>query len=615
MSERDVNLKALFLGPKSENKDVYTKHLNRLFEDHSEWRKNYHPEDQPIIKRDDFKAEDFAMTSEKVEDVLTQLSIKLRSKSLPWHSPRFLGHMNSETLMPAILGYFAAMLYNGNNVAYESSPGTSEMEEEVGADFAQLMGYKNGWGHICADGSIANLEAIWYARNIKSLPLAMQEVAPELVEGKTEWELLNMSTEEILDLADKAKDFDLIKEKSARGCGQKIAKLGKWFVPRTKHYSWLKAADIIGLGTENVEEVDVNELFRMDVELLEAKIRANAEQEIPTLGVVGVVGSTEEGAVDDIHKIIALRDKLAKEGIYFYVHIDAAYGGYARSIFLDENYDFIPQDQLHAKYMEHGVFLNEETQWPSDDTYQAFKAISEAETVTIDPHKMGYIPYSAGGIVIKDTRMREVISYFATYVFEKGMDIPALLGAFMLEGSKAGATAASVWTAHRTVPLNITGYGKLIGAGIEGAWNLHKHFENKEFMVNGKKVILHTLVQPDFNMLDFSFNEEGNTDLKVMNKLNHDFYEEASYVNGGLYDNDFITSHTDFAVPEYGNSPFSYVERLGFSRAEWDKEQKVTVLRACVLSPFINDLATFDEYMEKVDAAIQRKLERIYNRK
>ena len=615
MSERDVNLKALFLGPKSENKDVYTKHLNRLFEDHSEWRKNYHPEDQPIIKRDDFKAEDFAMTSEKVEDVLTQLSIKLRSKSLPWHSPRFLGHMNSETLMPAILGYFAAMLYNGNNVAYESSPGTSEMEEEVGADFAQLMGYKNGWGHICADGSIANLEAIWYARNIKSLPLAMQEVAPELVEGKTEWELLNMSTEEILDLADKAKDFDLIKEKSARGCGQKIAKLGEWFVPRTKHYSWLKAADIIGLGTENVEEVDVNELFRMDVELLEAKIRANAEQGIPTLGVVGVVGSTEEGAVDDIHKIIALRDKLAKEGIYFYVHIDAAYGGYARSIFLDENYDFIPQDKLHAKYMEHGVFLNEETQWPSDDTYQAFKAISEAETVTIDPHKMGYIPYSAGGIVIKDTRMREVISYFATYVFEKGMDIPALLGAFMLEGSKAGATAASVWTAHRTVPLNITGYGKLIGAGIEGAWNLHKHFENKEFMVNGKKVILHTLVQPDFNMLDFSFNEEGNTDLKVMNKLNHDFYEEASYVNGGLYDNDFITSHTDFAVPEYGNSPFSYVERLGFSRAEWDKEQKVTVLRACVLSPFINDLATFDEYMEKVDAAIQRKLERIYNRK
>ena len=81
----------------------------------------------------------------------------------------------------------------------------------------------------------------------------------------------------------------------------------------------------------------------MNTEVLEKRIRELAAQGIPTLGVVGVVGSTEEGAVDDIHKIIAVRDKLAKEGINFYVHVDAAYGGYARSIFLDENYDFIPK--------------------------------------------------------------------------------------------------------------------------------------------------------------------------------------------------------------------------------------------------------------------------------
>ena len=49
---------------------------------------------------------------------------------------------------------------------------------------------------------------------------------------------------------------------------------------------------------------------------------------------------------------------------------------------------------------------------------------------------MGYIPYSAGGIVIQDIRMRDVISYFATYVFEKGADIPALLGAYILKVQK-----------------------------------------------------------------------------------------------------------------------------------------------------------------------------------
>ena len=54
---------------------------------------------------------------------------------------RYWGHMNSETLMPSLLAYNFAMLWNGNNVAYESSR-TSQMEEEVGHEFAHLMSYK-----------------------------------------------------------------------------------------------------------------------------------------------------------------------------------------------------------------------------------------------------------------------------------------------------------------------------------------------------------------------------------------------------------------------------------------------------------------------------------------
>lgn len=612
MNKKDVDLKALFLGPKSENKDMFETNLKMLFEDHSEWRKNYHPEDDKIITLADTHKESFTQTSDKVEETLNELSRKLRSKSLPWHSPRFLGHMNSETLMPAILGYFAAMLYNGNNVAYESSPGTSEMEEEVGLEFARLMGFKKGWGHICSDGSIANLEALWYARNIKSLALAINEVCPELVKGKSEFELLNLSTEEILDLVDKVPEkLDELKNKSARS-GKNLNKLGKWLVPQTKHYSWLKAADIIGLGLDNIEAIKVTDKYRMDTVALEEKIRDLHAKGIPTLGVVAVVGSTEEGAVDDVHKVIEVRNKLAKEGINFYVHIDAAYGGYARAIFLDENYNFIPRKDLKKAFLDNGVFLSEKTDWPSQDVYEAFAAISEADSVTIDPHKMGYIPYAAGGIAIKDKRMRDSISYFATYVFEKGQNIPALLGAFMLEGSKAGATAASVWTAHKVLPLNITGYGRLIGASVEGAYNLYKHIDGKKFVVGGKTLIIHPLVRPDFNMVDFVFNEEGNNTLGKMNKLNHDFYDEASYVNGGLYNNDFITSHTDFAVPDYGHSPLNFVKSCGMSEAEWKKEEKVTILRACVLSPFINEENTFEYYMEKIDIAIERKLKNIY---
>ncbi|BFH64962.1 tyrosine decarboxylase [Paenibacillus azoreducens] len=613
----DINLKALFLGSKGENVDLFKEVLLKVVDEHVGWRQNYQPQDLPVITPFDKSSKSFQDTADHVRSVFNVLSSKLRSESLPWHSAgRFWGHMNSETLMPAIIAYTAAMLWNGNNVAYESSPGTSQMEEEVGHEIAKLMSYKAGesWGHICADGSIANLEGLWYARNIKSLPLAIKEVAPEYVEGKSEWELLNMSTEEIMELTEKLADrMDEIKDKSARS-GQNLQKLGKWLIPQTKHYSWLKAGDIIGIGLDQVEAIDVDSEYRMDINKLEKRIRELAEQKIPVLGVVGVVGSTEEGQIDHIDKIIELREKLAKEGIYYYVHIDAAYGGYARAIFLDENDEFIEYNKIDEVYKKYNIFtdMKLKDEWLTEDIYNAFKAISKAESVTIDPHKMGYIPYSAGAIAIRDIRMRESISYFATYVFEKGADIPALLGAYILEGSKAGATAAAVWTAHKVLPLNVTGFGKLMGASIEGAYRFYNFLKNKKFNVDGRIIELHPLTKPDFNMVDYVFNEEGNTDLVRMNKLNHDFFDYASYVKGGLYSNEFITSHTDFAIPDYGNSPLEFVKSLGFTDQEWDRAGKVTILRACALSPYAHDAATFEEYAEKIEKAMQEKLEKIY---
>ncbi|AIM25591.1 tyrosine decarboxylase [Melissococcus plutonius] len=618
---KDLNLHALFIGDKAENGDLYKKLLNDLVDEHLGWRQNYMPQDTPVITPEEQSSENFENTVNHMKNVLAEISSRLRTDSVPWHSAgRYWGHMNSETLMPAILAYNFAILWNGNNVAYESSPATSQMEEEVGLEFAQLMSYKNGWGHIVADGSIANLEGLWYARNIKSLPLAMKEVTPELVSDKDEWALMNMSTEEILDRLEKVPDkIEEIKTHSARS-GKNLEKLGKWLVPQTKHYSWLKAADIIGIGLDQVVSVPVDHNYRMDIKELERIIRELADQKIPILGVVGVVGSTEEGAVDEIDKIaihdinrtVNLREKLAKDNIYFYLHVDAAYGGYGRAIFLDENNNFIPYNNLKDVYYENGVFTDKGDHI-SEEVYYDYKAIEEAESVTIDPHKMGYIPYSAGGIVIKDIRMRDVISYFATYVFEKGADIPALLGTYILEGSKAGATAASVWAAHRVLPLNISGYGKLIGSAIEGAQRFYHFLDDLSFNINGKEIEVHPLTFPDFNMVDYVFKEKGNDDLVAMNKLNHDVYDYSSYVKGSIYSNGFLTSHTDFAIPDYGNSPLKFVNNLGFSNEEWQRAGKVTILRASVMSPYMNQEETFNEYKEKIKVAIQEKLEKIYS--
>lgn len=611
-SLKDLDLNALFIGDKAENGELYKTLLNQLVDEHLGWRKNYIPEDANMIGPAEQASPEFEQTVNRMRSVLNQLSARIRTESVPWHSAgRYWGHMNSETLMPALLAYNYAMLWNGNNVAYESSPATSQMEEEVGQEFARLMGYDYGWGHIVADGSLANLEGLCYARNIKSLPLALKEVVLEAVAGKSEWELLNMPTKEIMDLVEsEGAKIDDIKKRSARS-GKNLQKLGKWLVPQTKHYSWMKAADIIGIGLDQVVPVPIDSDYRMDIDALEEIIRGYAAEHTPILGVVGVTGSTEEGAVDGIDRIVALRQKLQKEGIYFYLHVDAAYGGYARALFLDENDKFIPYKDLRKVHAANHVFT-EDKEFIKPEVYRSYKAFDQAESITIDPHKMGYVPYSAGGIVIQDIRMRDTISYFATYVFEKGADIPALLGAYILEGSKAGATAASVWTAHHVLPLNVTGYGKLEGASIEGAHRYYDFLKNLSFQVGDKTIEVHPLTSPDFNMVDYVLKEQGNDSLSDMNDLNHAMYEQASYVKGSLYGKEYIVSHTDFAIPDYGDSPLAFVKRIGFSEAEWRKAQKVTIIRASVMTPYMNRQENFDYFEPRIKKAMQADLEQLY---
>lgn len=611
MTNNNINIDALFLGPKAENEEFFLENLTKMFNEHTKWRKDFHPEDKEIIK--DTEEKSFIDTQSKTVAMLEELSSKLKSNMMPWHSMRYIGHMNTDTLMASLLGYFAAMLYNGNNCAYEGGPATSILEGEVGEDFCKLCGVnpEKGWGHISLDGTIANLEALWYMRNIKSIPFAIKNIMPELVEGMSDWNLLNLSVEDILDLLDKVPDMiNKIKEKSVRGNGALVSKLGKLLVPKTKHYSWLKAVDVLGIGCDNLVEVPVDEHFRMDIIALKDIIEKNTNKNIPILGVVGVVGSTEEGAVDYIDKIVELKDEFRKKGVNFYFHIDAAFGSYCRAIFLDEDYKFISEERLKEKYKEYKIFRDiENTKWPSHQVYKAFEAIKEADSITIDPHKMGYVPYAAGGICIKDKRIKDCISYFANYTFEKGMDIPVLLGAFTLEGSKPGASAAAVWAAHKVLPLNITGYGKLIGASIEGGRKIYKRInEQKMFKVLDKNIIVETLVDPDFNMINFAFNFEGNKDLDLMNELTHGFYEEASFCTK-LFANEFITSHTILERDEYGDSPLNFVRQCGISEEQWEKVGKVSILRATCINPFFADEEIFKEYEKKIGKAVIKDLE------
>jgi len=611
-----VNVNALFLGPKSENETFFTQMLNFMMKDYIDWRKDFHPDDEKTITDEEKETELFKDTVLKTRHALVELAGKLQSCSIPWFSPRYLGHMLTDTLMAANLGYMLTLLYNPNNCAYEGSPATTELELEVGNHLAKLLGYdgENSWGHITSGGTIANYECIWVARNLKSIPFAIKEVLPELVAGQTDWQLYNMTTSNIMDMLEKVKEKEKFKEVrnlSVRGQGFHNRFLGKILVPQTKHYSWLKAADIFGIGVDNLIHIKVTDKYRMDIDDLKSTIDSLVKDEIPILAVIGVIGSTEEASIDEIHRIIDLRNDYEKEGISFYFHIDAAYGGYGRSIFLDEKGEFLSLENLKVKLAEQNI-IPEGIDWPDQNVYKAFEATKEADSITVDPHKMGFIPYATGAVVMKDRRILDLVSYFAAYVFDKKEKNPMLLGSYILEGSKAGATVAAAWTAHKLIPLNVTGYGRIIGYGITTAQRFYNELQNIEpIEIEGRSFEVFPLVKPDFNIVNFSFNEVGNSNLDVMNDLTLNIYEQCSYKSGPVYINDFITSKTSLSYDEYDDIPQSFVEKFGITKEEWLRVRSVYVLRSSIMTPFLIDETKFDEFMKGFFQTMKDKIRKI----
>ncbi|MCX5975891.1 MAG: pyridoxal-dependent decarboxylase [Coprothermobacterota bacterium] len=607
MEHKAVN--ALFLGPKSENYPVFKQMLGYMMDDYAEWRRGFHPDDPLVITPSDQEEEGFQATVREMRQVLVELAGLLQMTSVPWFSPRYLGHMTADTLMAANLGYMLALLYNQNNVAYEGSPGTTGLELETGRQLAAMMGYDpaQSWGHLTAGGTIANYEGLWLARNLKSIPHALRRTVPELVAGLDDWALWNLSPASILDLLEQAKQmgcFEQVRAHSVRGQGIPAGGLGKVLVPQSKHYSWVKAMDLLGLGQERLIQIPVQDDYRMDLESLRVTLEALLESHTPVLAVVAVVGTTEEGAVDGVYRIADLRDEFSKRGLSFWLHIDAAYGGYVRSAFLDAQGSFMDLPQMREELQE------SLSDWPSDHIYQAYQAISRSDSITVDPHKLGYIPYPAGAFLARDRRVVELISYFAAYVFEEAEDNPQLLGSYILEGSKPGAAAAAVWVAHRLVPLHWGGYGRLIGSSIGGARQFYRSLlEQPLFSANGRNYLVLPLTEPDLNIVVYAFNEQGNADLEVMNALNQRICEHGFRPTGPLLSSDFILSKTSLEQKEYRDTPLAFLRRFGIPEEEWRRVGSVFVLRSCVVTPFLARGATFETYWGTFRQSMTKALE------
>lgn len=85
----------------------------------------------------------------------------------PFFHPRYAGQMLKPPHPVAVASYGAVMRINPNNHALDGGPPTGQMEKEVVDDLAQMFGYSDSYlGHLTGGGTIANLEALFVAREL-----------------------------------------------------------------------------------------------------------------------------------------------------------------------------------------------------------------------------------------------------------------------------------------------------------------------------------------------------------------------------------------------------------------------------------------------------------------
>ena len=130
---------AWFLGPKAENRKVFEEALTFILQDYVHWRVNYFPDDDTLITRD--MERQFERQSDAMHENVHRMAAGLR-RNFPFYSPRYMGHMLSDVTMPSLLGYFAGMLYNPNNVATEAAPVTMEWEIDACNRLLQMFGFR-----------------------------------------------------------------------------------------------------------------------------------------------------------------------------------------------------------------------------------------------------------------------------------------------------------------------------------------------------------------------------------------------------------------------------------------------------------------------------------------
>jgi tyrosine decarboxylase/aspartate 1-decarboxylase len=165
--------------------------------------------------------------------------------NFPYPHPFYAGQMLKPPHPLARLAYALALWINPNNHALDGGRASSRMEKEAVAEIAGMFGWETHLGHLCGGGTMANMEALWVAREVTD--------------------------------------------------GRKVA------ASRQAHYTHARLCGVLGVP---FEAVPTDRRARMNPAALETALKKG---EVGT--VVATIGTTATGSCDPLPEILALRER------------------------------------------------------------------------------------------------------------------------------------------------------------------------------------------------------------------------------------------------------------------------------------------------------------------
>lgn len=246
----------------------------------------------------DFRIPDAPMFVSEQAEYLLQTAVR---HAVNTAAPKFIGHMTSSlpSFMLPLTKIMTAL--NQNMVKTETSKSFTPLERQVIAMLhhliyrcptqfyqATLHDSSTALGAFCSGGTVANITALWAARNtlLASPAGGVREIGVSAA----------------------------LQQQGLQGMAVLVSHLG--------HYSLAKAADLLGIGRNALIAVATDNHNRIDCKALRAHLRRLRARKIGIVAIIGIAGSTETGSIDPLPELAKIA---AGEGCH--LHVDAAWGG------------------------------------------------------------------------------------------------------------------------------------------------------------------------------------------------------------------------------------------------------------------------------------------------